>query len=30
VARGGSAGFTVQELLEQLQELPSEVGKKRR
>ncbi|HVH86784.1 MAG TPA: GntR family transcriptional regulator [Terriglobales bacterium] len=30
VARAGSAGFTVDELLEELEELRSEVGKKRR
>jgi len=30
VARGGSAGFTVQELLGQLQEVQSDGGKKRR
>ena len=30
VARAGSAGFTLQELLEQLQALQSDGGKKRR
>jgi|SRR5205807_1330166 len=30
VARAGSAGFTVEELLEQLENLRSETGKKRR
>ena len=30
VARAGSAGFTVDELLEKLEELRSDVGKKRR
>lgn len=30
VARAGSAGFTVEELLEQLEDFQSEIGKKRR
>jgi DNA-binding transcriptional regulator YhcF (GntR family) len=30
VARAGSAGFTVEELLEQLQAFPSEAGRKQR
>ena len=30
VARAGSAGFTVEELMERLQEVQSEAGKKRR
>jgi GntR family transcriptional regulator len=30
VARAGSAGFTVEELMEQLQEFQSDAGKKRR